>query len=50
MRLGNHHLLLYRSLEEPGTGRSVLGHHTRHETVYGIFGSKGEVDPLLLVE
>lgn len=50
LRLGNQNLLLYRSLKKPDTGRAFLGHHTRHETVYGNFSAKGEVDPLLLVE
>ncbi|MBW3541755.1 MAG: hypothetical protein KY476_15925 [Planctomycetes bacterium] len=50
LRLGRHHLLAFRSLCRPGAYRTVLGHHTRYETVVGRFTEDGEVEPVLLVE
>lgn len=50
IRIGNHQLLIYRSLSAGETARTVLGHHTSHETVIGRFDRKGNVDPVLLVE
>ncbi len=49
LRVGSYQLLLYRSLTEKRL-RTVLGHHTGHETVIGRFDSEGDVQPLLLVE
>jgi hypothetical protein len=50
IRIGNHQLLIYRSLTTGEIPRTVLGHHTAHETVIGRFDRKGNVDPVLLVE
>ena len=51
LQIGDLHLLIYRSLKKaPGASRSVLGHHTRYETVVGKFDGTGEVKPVLLVE
>lgn len=50
LRVGKHHLLVYRSLRKPEMPRAVLGHHTSHETVIGRFSADGSVKPILLVE
>ncbi|MCH8828964.1 MAG: hypothetical protein IID45_05240 [Planctomycetes bacterium] len=50
IRLGNHHLLVYRAVTTSEKSRTVLGHHTLHETVIGRFNSNGEIEPILLVE
>ncbi|GAB4138768.1 MAG: hypothetical protein Tsb009_07190 [Planctomycetaceae bacterium] len=50
IRIGNHQLLVYRAFTKSHLARSILGQHTRHETVIGLFGKNGKVDPLLLVE
>ncbi|MFQ5731905.1 MAG: hypothetical protein ACE5KM_08115, partial [Planctomycetaceae bacterium] len=50
LRVGDLHLLVYRSLNGADEARSVLGLHTQHETVIGRFTRKGEIDPLLIVE
>lgn len=50
LRLGNHHLLVYRSLMESHFSRSILGQHIRHETMIGHFRPNGDVTPLLLVD
>jgi len=50
LRLGNHQLLIYRSLHLTHEPRAVLGHHTRHESVIGEFNAAGEVVPLVMVE
>ncbi|WP_166829799.1 hypothetical protein [Thalassoroseus pseudoceratinae] len=49
LRVGSYQILLYRSLTEKRL-RTVLGHHTGHETVIGQFDDHGDVQPLLLVE
>jgi hypothetical protein len=50
LRIGKHHLFLYRSLCESDQSRAVLGHHTFHETIIGRFSADGDVTPLLVVE
>jgi len=50
LRVGDLHLVVYRSLKRSETGRTVLGLHTHHETVIGHFTADGEIDPLLEVE
>lgn len=50
LRIGKHQWLFYRSQRPGETGRSVLGHHTPHETVIAEFSSQGEVEPIVLVE
>jgi hypothetical protein len=50
LRVGDLHLLVYRSLRNNDEPRTVLGMHTRHETVIGRFTKDGTIDPLLLVE
>lgn len=49
LRVGDLHLVVYRGLRPTVEGRSLLGLHTRHETVIGNFTPKGTVDPVLLV-
>jgi hypothetical protein len=50
LRVGKHQWLFYRSLQAGATGRSVLGHHTNHETVIAEFTGDGEVNPIVLVD
>jgi len=50
LRVGNLHLVIYRQLRSSTEARSILGLHTRHETVIGRFKKSGEIAPLLLVE
>lgn len=50
LRMGDHQLLVYRSLKPTEESRTVLGHHTRHETVVGRFQRTGAVEAILLVE
>lgn len=50
LRMGKFQLLIYRSLAPTDEARAVLGHHTRYETVVGMFDSSGDVDPLVMVE
>src|SRR5690606_31253862 len=50
LRIGRHQWLFYRSLQAGQTGRTVLGHHTLHETVIAEFTSAGEVEPIVMVE
>ncbi len=50
LRIGNHQLLIYRSLAPTEELRTVLGHHTGHETVIARFDKTGNVKPLLIVE
>lgn len=50
LRIGDDQLLVYRSLKTTDESRTVLGHHTRHETVVGRFQRTGAVEPILLVE
>lgn len=50
LRIGNQQLLLYRSLAPTDELRTVLGHHTGHETIIARFNKTGDVKPLLIVE
>ena len=50
IRIGNHQLLVYRALTKSHFSRSVLGQHTRNETLIGHFRKTGKVAPLLIVE
>jgi hypothetical protein len=50
LRLAEHQLLIYKSLDTAEEARAVLGHHTHYESVIGTFDSAGEVDPIVLVE
>lgn len=50
LRLGAWQWLIYRSLQKGRQARTVLGHHTPHETVVARFTRTGEVEPILLVE
>lgn len=50
LQIGRHQWLYYRSLKAGETGRTVLGHHTLHETVIGEFTAQGTVEPLVMVE
>ncbi|MBX3436897.1 MAG: hypothetical protein KF861_05340 [Planctomycetaceae bacterium] len=50
LRVGKHQWLYYRSLKKGQTARSVLGHHTPHETVIAEFSTTGQVQPLIMVE
>jgi hypothetical protein len=50
IRIGDHQLFCYRSLRNSGEMRAILGHHTPHETVIGLFAEDGEVDPIVNVE
>jgi hypothetical protein len=50
LRIGNQQLLIYRSLAPTEELRTVLGHHTGNETIFGRFDKNGDVTPLLIVE
>jgi hypothetical protein len=50
LRIGNQQLLLYHSLTPTEELRTVLGHHTNHETIIARFDKNGDVKPLLIVE
>jgi hypothetical protein len=50
LRIGNQQLLIYRSLTPTEELRTVLGHHTGHESIIARFDKKGDVKPLLIVE
>jgi hypothetical protein len=50
LRIGKHQWLFYRSLQAGQTGRTLLGHHTPHETVIAEFTRQGEVEPIVMVE
>lgn len=50
LRLGDVQLVLYRSLATPHTPRSVIGQHTKHETVIGLLQPDGDFSPLVMVE
>ena len=50
LRIGELHLIVYRGLRNNDQPRTVLGMHTRNETVIGRFTKSGIIDPLLLVE
>lgn len=50
LRLGKLQLLIYRSLADTDEARAVLGHHTRYETIVGMFDPAGNVAPIVMVE
>lgn len=50
LRLGKQQLLIYRSLADTDEARAVLGQHTRYETLVGLFDTKGDVTPIMMVE
>lgn len=50
LRIGELYLVLYRGLKPTVLGRTLLGLHTRHETVIGNFTKAGEVEAVMLVE
>ena len=50
LRIGKHQWLIYRSFHEGETARTVLGHHSPHETVIAEFPVSGDVEPLVMVE
>lgn len=49
LRVGKNQLLIYRSLVDTREARSVLGQHTRYETVIGSIDA-GEMAPIIMVE
>jgi hypothetical protein len=49
-RIGDAQWLYYHLLEPGQTARTVLGHHTFHETVIAEVDSSGEVNQLVEVE
>jgi hypothetical protein len=49
LQIGAVQWLMYRSLSRSREPRTVLGHHTPHETVIGRF-TRGNLEPLILVE
>ena len=49
LRVGKQQLLIYRGLAATQEARSVLGHHTRFETVIGSIDA-GVVAPIIMVE
>lgn len=48
--LGKKHYLIYHALSPGRFGRSVMGHHTHHETVIGEFDKQGALRPLVHIE
>jgi hypothetical protein len=50
LRTGKRQWLIYRSLAQPAVSRTVLGMHSRDETVYGRVLSDGVIEHMLLVE
>lgn len=50
VRIGEHQLVVYRSLLRNDELRTVLGYHTPHETMFGLFDKDGDIHPLVLVE
>jgi hypothetical protein len=50
IRIGDHHLFIYRCLKSSGELRAVLGQHTLNETIIGLIDEDGDVDPILMVE
>lgn len=49
LRMGQSHLLVYRSLLLTHTPRAVIGYNTRFETLVGWFNTAGEVVPLVQI-
>ena len=50
LRIGDHQIVVYRSLLRNDELRTVLGYHTAHETMIGLFDKDGDIHPLVLVE
>lgn len=50
LRIGDHQIVVYRSLLRNDELRTVLGYHTAHETMIGLFDKDGDIQPLVLVE
>ncbi|VAX41023.1 hypothetical protein MNBD_PLANCTO02-2616 [hydrothermal vent metagenome] len=50
LRMGGKQWFLYHNVNKAKQSRTVLGHHTLNETVFGLFNTNGEVEPVLLVE
>lgn len=50
VRVGDQHLVLFRSLESTDRYRTVLGYQPENETVIADFTKKGELSEILLVE
>jgi hypothetical protein len=50
LRIGREQWLYYHQLSPGHIPRSVLGHHTPHETVFARVTSEGEIVPLVQVE
>ena len=49
-KLGDVQLVLYRSLTNAHPARAVVGQHVNSETLIGLFGSDGDITPLVTVE
>jgi hypothetical protein len=49
-KVGRDQWLCYRGLKPAAVPRAVLGCHTPNETLIGRFDTKGEVDPILMIE
>lgn len=50
LRSGKHQWLVYRSLKQSRSSRTVLGLHTADESVYARISSGGQIEPLVHVE
>ena len=50
LRIGDLQLILYRSLVKTEIARSVIGQHTRHESLFGLLRPDGDFSPLVMVE
>lgn len=50
LRIGDHQILVYRSLIASLEPRALLGHQTRNESVVGRFTSAGDVKAILEIE
>lgn len=50
LQIGKYQLLVYRSLAQHKTARTVLGHHTWHESVIARFDSDGDVEAIMNVD
>jgi len=48
--VGDQQWMTYHSLEEPAVPRTILGHHTSHETIIARIEEEGEIAPLVEVE
>ena len=50
LRIGDLQLILYRSLVKTEIARSVIGQHSRHESLFGLLRPDGDFSPLVMVE